>query len=63
MANRRFELDNCFSLTEKDYLRLIEDHILVNALHKAGLKKMPEYKVAESILRNGHIEIHINPVI
>lgn len=49
-------------LREKEYLLLIEDHIMLKALIKAGVEELPMYKAAKNILLNEHIEVHIKPI-
>ena len=62
MARLKSEMEKYVSLSEKDYLTLIEDHMLLNALKIAGVEEMPIYKAANSILKDGRVEIHFKPV-
>jgi hypothetical protein len=55
-------MEKFVSISEKDYLTLIEDHMLLNALKIAGVEDMPIYKAANSILNDGRVEIHFKPV-
>lgn len=62
MAKLKSEVDKWISMPDKDYLELIEDHILMTALRAAGLERLPIYKSAQSILKNRHIEVHLKPI-
>ncbi|MDR0683500.1 MAG: hypothetical protein LBG15_16930 [Dysgonamonadaceae bacterium] len=62
MAKRKSELNRYISLLEKDYLTLLEDHITLRALKIAGIEKMAIYKGIDSIIKDGRIEIHMQPV-
>lgn len=61
MAKLKSEVDKWVSMPDKDYLALIEDHILLTALRAAGIERLPIYKSAQSILKNNHIEVHLKP--
>lgn len=62
MAKLKSEVDKWISMPDKDYLELVEDHILMTALRAAGLEELPIYKSAQSILKNKHIEVHLKPI-
>lgn len=62
MAKLKSEIEKWASIPDREYLKLLEDHIMLTALKVAGIEKMPIYKVAESILKDNRIEIHIKPV-
>lgn len=62
MAKLKSEIEKWASIPDREYLKLLEDHIMMTALKVAGIEKMPIYKVAESILKDNRIEIHIKPV-
>lgn len=62
MAKLKSELDKWVSMPDKDYLTLIEDHIMLTALKAAGVEQLPIYKAAENILKNDRIEIHLKPI-
>lgn len=62
MAKLKSEVDKWVSMSDKDYLELIEDHILLTALRAAGVERLPIYKSAQSILKNNHIEVHLKPI-
>jgi hypothetical protein len=62
MAIRKSEKNQYIGLLEKDYLTLLEDHIILRALKVAGIEKMPIYQGIDSIIKDGRIEIHIKPI-
>jgi hypothetical protein len=62
MARLKSEMEKLVSISEKDYLTLIEEHMLLNALKIAGVEDMPIYKAANSILNDGRVEIHFKSV-
>lgn len=62
MAILKSELNKQVSMPEKEYLSLIEEHIMMEALKAAGIEDMPIYKAAKSILKDNRIEIHIKPI-
>lgn len=51
MAKLKSEVDKWISMPDRDYLELVEDHILMTALRAAGLEELPIYKSAQSILK------------
>ena len=62
MAKRKSESQRYVTIHENDYYDLIKDHITLRALIIAGVEKLPLYKGVQSIIDDGHIEIHIKPV-
>ncbi|MBF0648574.1 hypothetical protein IR083_07065 [Dysgonomonas sp. GY75] len=62
MAKLKSELDKWVSISDKDYLSLIEDHIMLTALKAAGIEQLSIYKAALHILKDNRIEIHLKPV-
>lgn len=62
MAKLKSQSDKYVELKEEDYLRILEDHIRMEALKIVGIEKMPIYKAMEHILQNEHIDILIKPV-
>lgn len=62
MAKLKSELDKWISMPDRDYLDLVEDHIMMTALCAAGIEQLPIYKSAQSILKNNHIEVHLKPI-
>ena len=49
-------------LKEEDYLMLLENTIMMEALKIAGIEKMAIYKAMEHILQYQHIDMLIKPV-
>jgi hypothetical protein len=62
MARIKSELEKYVSISEKDYLILIESHMMLNALKIAGVEELPIFKAADSILKDGRVEIHFKPI-
>jgi hypothetical protein len=62
MARRKSELNQYIGLLEKDYLILLEDHITLRALKIAGIEEMPIYQSIDSIIKDGRVEIHLQPM-
>jgi hypothetical protein len=62
MAKLKSEMEKCVSLSERDYLTLIEDHLMLKALKIAGIEELPMYKAAISILEDARVEVHLKPV-
>lgn len=62
MAKKISNSNKYVTLHEKDYLTLLQDHIVLKALKIAGIENHPAYKAVQSILQDGHIETHIHPV-
>ena len=50
------------TLTEKEYLELIENTMMVEALKIAGVEELPIYKAMLRILEDRRVEIHIKPL-
>lgn len=62
MAKLIRDLHKYVELREEDYLKLIENSLLVEALKIAGIEKLPLYQAARHILDDKRVEIHIKPV-
>jgi hypothetical protein len=62
MAIRKSDKDKYIGLLEEDYLKLLEDHITLQALRIAGIEDMSIYQAIDSILKDGRIEIHFSPI-
>ncbi len=62
MAILKKDKEKCVTLTERDYMILIEDHITLKALKIAGIEKMTIYQGIRSIMEDDRIEVHIKPV-
>jgi hypothetical protein len=61
MAIKKTEANQYIRITRKEYILLLEDHMLVRALKIAGVEQMPIYKCVQSILKDDRVEIHSNP--
>lgn len=62
MAKLKSEIEKWVSMPDRDYLDLVEDHIMMTALRAAGIEDLPIYKSAKSILKNNQVEIHLKPI-
>jgi len=62
MAKHKKDLDKYVELHEEDYLTLIENTIMIEALIIAGIKQLPIYKAMRRIIDDKRVEIHIKPV-
>lgn len=62
MAYKKNDENSFVRLKEKDYLALIRSYITLRALEEAGVKNLPMYKSAMSIMNDNRIEVHIKPV-
>ena len=62
MAKLKSEVDKWISMPNKDYLNLVEDHIMMTALRVAGVEQLPIYKSVQSILKGNHIDVHLRPI-
>lgn len=62
MAKLKSEMEKWVSMPDRDYLDLVEDHIMMTALRAAGIESLPIYKSAKSILKNNRVEIHLKPI-
>ena len=54
--------DKYVELKEADYLLLVENTILIEALKIAGIESMPIYKAVRRIIDDKRVEVHIKPV-
>ncbi len=50
------------TITEKEYLELIENTMMIEALKIAGVEELPIYKAMLRILEDKRVEIHIEPL-
>lgn len=62
MAYKKNDENSFVRLKEKDYLALIRSYITLRVLEEAGVKNLPMYKSAMSIMNDNRIEVHIKPV-
>lgn len=50
------------TITEQEYLELIENTMKIEALKIAGVEERPLYKAMLRILEDKRVEIHIKPL-
>lgn len=50
------------TITEREYLELIESAMVVKALKIAGVETLPIYNAVRSIISDGRVQIHIKPL-
>lgn len=50
------------TITEQEYLELIENTMKIEALKIAGIEELPLYKAMLRILEDKRVEIHIKPL-
>ncbi|BBL00460.1 hypothetical protein A3BBH6_06960 [Alistipes onderdonkii subsp. vulgaris] len=50
------------TITERDYLTLLDDHMVLRALKIAGIEKYPIFQAINSILKDGRVETRIRPI-
>lgn len=62
MAKLKKDLHKYVELREEDYLYLLENTMVVEALKIAGVEDMPIWKAIRRIIDDKRIEIHVKPV-
>lgn len=62
MVKIKSQSDKYVELKEKDYLLLLENTILIEALRIAGIESMPIYKAMRRIIDDKRVEVHIKPI-
>ena len=62
MVKIKSRSDKYVELKEADYLLLVENTILIEALKIAGIESMPIYKAVRRIIDDTRVEVHIKPV-
>lgn len=62
MVKIKSQSDKYVELKEKDYLLLLENTILIEALKIAGIESMPIYKAMRQIIDDKRVEVQIKPV-
>lgn len=62
MAKLKKDFHKYVELREEDYLRLVENTMVVEAMKLAGVEKLPLWKAVRRILDDNRIEIHVKPV-
>lgn len=62
MARLKKDLHKYVEIREEDYLQLVENTMIVEAMKLAGVEKLPLWKAVRQILDDKRIEIHVKPV-
>lgn len=62
MAKIKSESYKCITIKETEYLQLVENTMIVEALKIAGVEQLPIYQAVRRILDDKRIEIHIKPL-
>lgn len=62
MARLKTQEDKRIPVPEDEYLQLVENTMIVDALKIAGIENMPIWKAMMRILEDKRVEVHIHPV-
>lgn len=62
MARLKTQEDKRILVPEDEYLRLLENTMIVEALKIAGVEEMPVWKAMKHILDDKRVEIHVRTV-
>lgn len=62
MAKIKSESYKYITIKETEYLQLVENTMIVEALKIAGVENLPIYKAVQRILDDKRIQIHIKPL-
>jgi hypothetical protein len=62
MARLKTHEDKRIPVPEDDYLRLMENAMVLEALKIAGIEDMPIWKAMKRILDDKRVEIHVRAV-
>lgn len=62
MARLKTQEDKRIPVPEDEYLRLVGNTMIVDALKIAGIENMPIWKAMMRILEDKRVEVHIHPV-
>lgn len=62
MAKIKSESYKYITIKETEYLQLVENTMIVEALKIAGVEQLPIYQAVRCILDDKRIEIHIKPL-
>lgn len=62
MARLKTHEDKRIPVPEDDYLRLMENAMVLEALKMAGIEDMPIWKAMKRILDDKRVEIHVRAV-
>lgn len=50
------------TIKEQDYLKLIENSMLVETMKIAGVEKLPIWKAVMRVMEDDRVQIHIKPL-
>lgn len=62
MARLKSESNKHITIKECEYLELVENTMLIEALKIAGVEDLPMYQAAQRILKDKRVQIHIKPL-
>lgn len=62
MARLKSESNQFVTIKEAEYLKMVENTMLVEALKIAGVEELPIYNAVQHILQDRRVEIHKNPL-
>lgn len=62
MARIKTHEDKRIPVPEDEYLRLMENTMILEALKIAGIEELPIWKAMRRILDDKRVELHIRPV-
>lgn len=62
MAKIKSESYKYITIKETEYLQLVENTMIVEALKIAGVEQLPIYQAVRRILDDKRVEIHIKPL-
>lgn len=62
MARLKTQEEKRIPVPEDEYLQLVENTMIVDALKIAGIENMPIWKAMMRILEDKRVEVHIHPV-
>lgn len=62
MAYKKSDKERYIQILEQDYLTLVEESMILNALRIAGVENLQIYQSINSIMESGRVEIHIHPI-
>ncbi len=62
MARLKSEQNKYITIPEREYLELIENAMIVEALKIAGVEQLPIYNAVQHILCDKRVQIHTKPL-
>ena len=62
MARFKSDENQYITIKRVDYLRLVENTMIVEALMIAGVEELPIYQAVQHILSDGRVQIHHTPL-